>query len=323
MILITGATGCLGANLVEQLAPDFPIRVLVRDEAKLRSMVGDAKCEIVRGDLTDQAVVKRAVTGISTVLHCAVINHGASGFTPAKARFANRVGMENLIRGLERGQGAQLVFMSSQSAYGVPLHSPMCEEHPLNGRGPYSEDKVFNEGLAMEAHRRFGLPVTILRLTGFHGRHLSQPSMISQLLPAVHGKAVFVPAAAVQWDFTHVDDVVRAIRAAIGNEKVYGEAVNVPGSGPIPANDYFRKWAEIAGAGARVVQVPRWTARLAALFSANVREHLYFLYNDILMTGEKARRLLGYQASCSYDEGIAKTVGWLQQKYGRAKTGQI
>lgn len=39
------------------------------------------------------------------------------------------------------------------------------------------------------------------------------------ILPAVRGKPVFVPAAAVQWDFTHVDDVVRAIRAAIGNEE--------------------------------------------------------------------------------------------------------
>lgn len=316
MILITGVTGCLGANLVEQLAVDFPIRVLVRDEAKLRSMIGPVKCEVARGDLTDAAAVQRAVEDASTVLHCAVMNHGAPGFTPAKARHANRTGMENLLHALERGNGTQLIFMSSQSAYGVPEHSPMCEKHPLNGRGPYSEDKVFNEGLAMEAHRRSGLPVTILRLTGFHGRHLSQPSMIAQLLPAVRGKAMFVPAADIRWDFTHVDDVVRAVRAAIGNEKVYGEAVNVPGSGPIRPSDYFRKWAKIAGAGSRVVPVPRWTVRLAALFSANVREHLYFLYNDILMTGEKARTLLGYQARYSYDEGIARTVDWLREKYG-------
>lgn len=92
--------------------------------------------------------------------------------------------------------------------------------------------------------------------------------------------------------------------------------MNVSGSGPIRPGDYFRKWAEIADAGSRVVQVPRWTVRLAALLSANVREHLYFLYNDILMTGEKARKLLGYQARQGYEEGITRTVYWLREKYG-------
>ena len=246
MILVTGATGCLGANLVEGLAPEGPVRVLVRDEGKLRSMLGDVPVEVALGDLTDRQVVMDAAAGADTILHTAVMNYGAPGFSASGSAEVNRTAMRNVLDAAHE-TGAHVIFSSSQSAYGVPVRSPMHEDDPLGGTGLYSVSKVECEGMAMEAWRERGVPVSIFRLPGFHGRHLTQPSMLKQLERVVSGRTLAIPRSKGLWDFGSADDMVTGMAAAIGNPASHGLAFNLPGSGPIKPVEYFRLWAEVSG----------------------------------------------------------------------------
>lgn len=313
MILVTGATGCLGANLVERLAPERPVRVLVRDEGKLRAMLGEVPAEVALGDLTDRQVVMDAAAGADTILHTAVMNYGAPGFSATRSAEVNGTAMRNVLDAAAE-TGAHVIFSSSQSAYGVPVHSPMREDHPLNGTGPYSASKVECEGMAIEAWRVRGVPVSIFRLPGFHGRHLTQPSMLKQLDRVVSGKTLAIPRARGRWDFGSADDMVSGMAAAIGNPKAHGLAFNLPGSGPIRPVDYFRTWAEVSGSGARVFDLPRATMRVAALFIPEVREHLYFFDHDILLDGTRAAEVLDWRPRDTYREGITKTIEWMRSR---------
>ena len=69
MILVTGSSGHLGANLVRALlARGDKVRVLVRDDTRA---VDGLDVEQVRGDLRKTADIRRAVQGCKKIYHCA------------------------------------------------------------------------------------------------------------------------------------------------------------------------------------------------------------------------------------------------------------
>jgi (4-alkanoyl-5-oxo-2,5-dihydrofuran-3-yl)methyl phosphate reductase len=66
MILVTGATGNIGAELVKQLAATAkPLRVVTRNETKVSHL--DPRIERVIGDLHDPSVVRKAVQGVERI----------------------------------------------------------------------------------------------------------------------------------------------------------------------------------------------------------------------------------------------------------------
>src|SRR5690606_7177445 len=68
-VLVTGAAGILGQNLVRQLLDDGPrVRAMVRSPAKAREVLPDS-VEVVRGDVVDAAAGARAVEGVEVVYH--------------------------------------------------------------------------------------------------------------------------------------------------------------------------------------------------------------------------------------------------------------
>lgn len=67
-ILVTGATGTIGRNVVEQLARrGATVRALVRDPAKARAAGFPASVETVQGDLLDVDSLRAALEGVSTL----------------------------------------------------------------------------------------------------------------------------------------------------------------------------------------------------------------------------------------------------------------
>ena len=62
-VLVTGATGFVGPHVVHALrARDLPVRALVRDRRR-GAKLGALGVELVEGDVTDAASVRRAVAG--------------------------------------------------------------------------------------------------------------------------------------------------------------------------------------------------------------------------------------------------------------------
>ena len=72
MILLTGGTGFVGGHVLKALrASGRPVRCLVRNPAKVT-----LECELVQGDMTDVASLKRAVEGVDVVVHLVAIRQG-------------------------------------------------------------------------------------------------------------------------------------------------------------------------------------------------------------------------------------------------------
>ncbi|MEU3723882.1 SDR family oxidoreductase [Streptomyces sp. NPDC031705] len=65
MILVTGATGTVGRELLKRLGPDLPVRVMAREPARVADAPRTA--ETVRADYDDPASLARALEGVDRV----------------------------------------------------------------------------------------------------------------------------------------------------------------------------------------------------------------------------------------------------------------
>jgi uncharacterized protein YbjT (DUF2867 family) len=76
MILVTGGTGFVGGHVVRALRDaGRPVRCLVRDPGRAEALRAQG-CELVTGDLTDAASLRKAVEGVESVVHLVAIRQG-------------------------------------------------------------------------------------------------------------------------------------------------------------------------------------------------------------------------------------------------------
>lgn len=120
MILITGATGYIGKDLVKQLENKYDIRILTRRE-------GDYPFDVVRGSVTDLKSVEKATKDVDCVIHLA-----ASGnlFSNSELFNTNVRGTENVIKASIKNKVGKIVHMSSMAA-AMPIKTAYGESKRL------------------------------------------------------------------------------------------------------------------------------------------------------------------------------------------------
>ncbi len=138
-ILITGATGYLGAQLVFGLLRQYGDGVACRVTVRSGSDAGFLKglpVEVVRADIHDPLAVAEAVRGAEVVFHCAGLIAYTSNFRD-RLYETNVLGTRHVVDAcLAEGVG-RLVATSSIAAVGMP-------EHP-DDRREATESSVFSE----------------------------------------------------------------------------------------------------------------------------------------------------------------------------------
>src|SRR5579871_2994015 len=164
-ILVTGASGFLGGELVARLLnAGESIRVLAR--RPVPSLQANPRVHVVRGDLGDPEAVERAVAGVEVVYHVgAGIRGGSEAFESGTVW-----GTKNIVAACLRHGIRRLVYVSSLSVLdhaghqkSVPItESSAVEPHP-ELRGAYSQTKLIAEDIVLDAIRNRDLPAVILR----------------------------------------------------------------------------------------------------------------------------------------------------------------
>ncbi len=146
-VLVTGAAGFLGGHLVDLLIErGDAVRALVRPVEDARRLHTLPNVEIVQGDLTDAASLRRAVQGVQRVYNIAA-KTGPWG--PEEEYHATNVqGVLDLIAAAMDAGVERIVQTSSITVYGHHLHGVVSEEHPYHAENnPYSRSKITSEKL--------------------------------------------------------------------------------------------------------------------------------------------------------------------------------
>jgi nucleoside-diphosphate-sugar epimerase len=209
-LLVTGASGHLGANLVRRLlAEGETLRVLVRPGSDNRAVdVLGNQVERVEGDLRDLEAMRRAVQGIGRIYHCAAELVTVDG--KEDELFASNVlGTRNLLQAAREGGVERVVVTGSFSAVGHRHDRPSDETVPFNPfekAMPYEKSKAGVEHECLKAVVE-GLDVVVATSCAILGPYDYKPSRMGRVLrDYANGKLrAYIPGG---FEFVAARDIV-------------------------------------------------------------------------------------------------------------------
>lgn len=183
-ILVTGATGLIGATLIRGLmernqsyGANLKVVALVRSREKAASLfssyISKGWLELLVGDVNQ---IKDVEGNVDYILHGASVTSSRDFVDkPVETILTAIEGTKNILELAKRKQVKSMVYMSSMEVYGTPLDdAPLTEErmgylNPLAVRSSYSESKQMVENLCVAYCSEYSVPVKIVRLTQTFG----------------------------------------------------------------------------------------------------------------------------------------------------------
>ena len=288
-VLVTGAAGFVGANLV---------RRLLRDGAAVTAVVrpgGDPwRLDGLDVELFEADVREPLPGGFALVYHLAA--HGSYSWQRDEETIR-----ETNIRGAENAlaAGDRVVVAGSSSEYGLKAYAP-AEDEPLEPNSAYAAAKAAATALALERG------AVALRLYSAYGPWEHPDRLVPTLLArGLEGELPPLVSPAVARDFVHVDDVCDAFFLAAGAEG--GSVYNV-GSG---RQTTVGEIVELARRLLDLEAEPRW----GSMPDRSWDTETWFANPD------RINRELGWQPRIGLEEGLARTLDWLKNAAPRDRYG--
>lgn len=325
--LVTGATGLVGAHLVERLLADgWSVRALVRDAARA-GWLSRLDVAAVTGDVLDQPSFVRAATGCELVFHCAATITGRGGWKEFQR--VNVEGARNAIAAASRAK-ARLLHLSSVAVYGparwaapgTKTDESAAIDQPLPEEAWYARSKRESERLVMTAHEAGRVWATAVRPSVIYGpRDRQFVPRVARLLR--RGIAPVVGGGHTTLALVHAANVAQGAVLAATNDAAGGRAYNLADDFPITARDFFQLAAQGLGQEVRLLSIPVALARLgsvgvrlaAPLFPSRAlalaaASSVDFLARDNPFTSDRARSELGWSPTVTHQHGVPDAFRW-------------
>ena len=172
-ILITGAAGCIGSNLVKSLIQDKNNdleSVIILDKLTYAGnkenldLVHDPRIEFVQGDVCDASLVNNLISRVDIVLHLAAESHVDRSISgPSDFVQTNVVGTQVLLDAIRNNPKVRFVHVSTDEVYGSIEGGSWDESYPLVPNSPYSASKASSDLLALAYARTYDLDIVVTR----------------------------------------------------------------------------------------------------------------------------------------------------------------
>jgi CDP-glucose 4,6-dehydratase len=314
-VLVTGATGLVGACVVRQLlAAGADVVAVVRDWVPRSELVATGMLErirVVRGDVREQDTLERALGEyeVTTVLHLAAqTTIGVANRNPVSTLDTNIRGTWALLEACRRSPTVQqIVIASSDKAYGDQDNLPYKEDAPVRGRNPYDVSKSCADLISQMYAKTYELPVTVTRCGNFFGGgdlnwNRLVPGTVRSVLrgerPVIRSDGRYTR------DYLYVDDGARA----------YLMLAEQMAARPALAGEVFNFSYECR------MTVLELVARLLAVMGSelepDIRNEASNEIRDQYLDATKARAVLGWTPAFTLDAGLRETVDWYTRYFG-------
>jgi dihydroflavonol-4-reductase len=321
-VLVTGATGFIGINLVHALLEKgYKVACLVRNTSNTR-ILQNLPVQLLEGDLHDLSAIRALGTSLHTVYHTA----GAIK-APDRNRFfqINQAGTRNLLETLAQTNPGlhRFIYISSLAAAGPSTaNRPRTEEETSTPISWYGESKLAAENEVLHFKNTF--PVTILRPSAVYGPYDKEIFLIFRMIKL---GCLITPGRHVrQFSLIHVSDLVNALIKA-------GESTDPTGGIYHISRPEIYLWEDVGHAIARElgksfhrISLPEWmaksagiagdfwtniTKRTASINSQKVRE---LLEPSWLCDSSRAQGQLGFNPTIDLESGIRSTIRWYKNQ---------
>ena len=324
-VCVTGASGFIGTALANALAArGFPVRAVLRPGAAVAGL--DLRVERRFGSWDDADFLASAVAEIDAVVHLAgaVRARSAVGFNAVNQGLTAR-----LARAVRRAAAPETVLLhvSSQAAGGPCATPPGLDEGlPPAPVSDYGRSKLLGEAeaLALAGER----PVAVIRPSMVYGP--GDRAFVPLYRLARLGVLTAPGDAGQPFGIVCVDDLVegliQALEALAGGRLASGSIAYLDGPEISDWRGYARALGRALDRTVRVLPLPIWMLRVAALANEiadrvglpssrltldKVREAAQ---PGWLCSHARAARDFGYDPRVGLDAGLPRTVDWCRRE---------
>jgi nucleoside-diphosphate-sugar epimerase len=331
-VVVTGAAGWLGQNLVRALAGRRTrVRCLVHDadDAPLLENVAPT-VETVIGDVRDPAAVDRLFETVSaaTVFHAAGVIHPHHA---VRELFDVNVGGTQLVLDRARRAGtSRFVHVSSNSPFGANHSSTerFDEDSPFHPYMGYGSSKLEAEQLVQRSYERGDLATVVLRPPWFYGPF--QPARQTQFLSAIRkGRFPLVGPGTQRRSMVYTGNLVQGVLLAESVAAAAGRAYWIADAEPYALRDILETVKRALAAeglgvtGRSPLPIPRVAGVVAEKLDGVIQSAgrysqalhvLGELKDTIACDITRARTELGYVPSVALLDGMRTSVRWCLER---------
>lgn len=320
-IAVLGATGLIGQHAARAvLAHGHTLRVVHRASSKLETLAGLAY-ESALADLDDRSALQQALSGVDAVIHCA-------GYVPRQADQLDaelacaRAQMENFCAAALAAGCSKVVYVSAASILNKPAHAPLADETMLFAREP-GRDNPFRRikwhlEQSAETYIAQGLPLVFAIPSMVFGEYDHGPTAGKLMVGIANGSLKNIVACPrnIIYGGDLAEGLLCCLEAGQTGERYILAGTNIE----LPALA-----AKIAAAAR--VPAPQCVPLTAALMLAHLQHwrqkltghpakiklvELRMLAAGKFLDTGKATRDLGFTATTSVDEAIARALAWFR-----------
>ena len=310
-ILITGGAGFIGSNFVHYLHRTYPdYRILILDlltyagslDNLPRPDASNGRIQFWHGDVRNASLVDALMEQVDAVVHFAAETHVTRSIYDNYHFFETDVlGTQVIANSVLKNMKHidRFIHISTSEVYGTARAPKMDEEAPLMPMSPYASAKAGADRLVYSYYATYNVPAVIIRPFNQFGprQHLEKviPRFVTSCLLdepiRIHGDG------SAARDFTYVDDTCRALDLVLHCDKdnIVGEVINL-------GTEVSISLTELAAEVLRVMNQPAAVTSYVGDRPGQVFRHT--------ADAAKAKRLLGWQATTSFEEGLRRTVEW-------------
>jgi UDP-glucose 4-epimerase len=318
-VLVTGASGTIGAAVVRRLLSDPAYEVRVSDQRPAPQWMREA-CEVHTGDLRELGEAMSATGGCSHVIHLAAIVGGIANFhrLPHTLTEINNALYNATVRAALECEIERFVYVSSSMVFERAELFPTPEDYLPDCPVPqsaYGFSKLTGEVYCRAAHEEHGLPYTICRPFNAYGpgelpdpepgiAH-AVPDLIAKALAGQRPVQIFGSGNQTR-TLTYVDDIADGLVSAMSSPAGLNEDFNISSARELTIAEIARIVWEACGQDTEAFELENLPS-----FSVDVQRRWPSV--------EKARKLLGWEARITIEEGMALTVRWLRERTGAGR----
>lgn len=313
-ILVTGGAGFIGSNLCEVLL-DLGAKVTCLDNFatghrhNIEPFLENDNFTLIEGDIRNIATCHEVCKNQDFVLHEAALGSVPRSINdPITTNDVNVGGFLNMLVAARDAEVKRFVYAASSSTYGDSQALPKVEDVIGKPLSPYAITKYVNELYAENFFKTYGLNTIGLRYFNVFGRRQDPNGAYAAVIPFFikklmsHKSPVINGDGSNSRDFTYIDNVIQMNLLCLTTENQ--EALN-------------KIYNTAVGDRTTLVDLTELIKKHLSRFDQSISkveiEHGPNRKGDIphsVASVEKAKQMLGYEASHTIDAGIEEAVKW-------------